>query len=132
MVSPLDFLCAYLFFNVGCAATGVKNSLKRDGLATVRGGVTGATLAINDVNGILTGGIAACDTGTFFCINAPLQIWSQPGTPGGVEATIYNYYNLTGTVVATPLPAALPLFATGLGALGLLGWRRKRKAQAAA
>ena len=31
---------------------------------------------------------------------------------------------------ATPLPAALPLFATGLGALGLLGWRRKRKAQA--
>jgi hypothetical protein len=33
---------------------------------------------------------------------------------------------------ATPLPAALPLFASGLGALGLLGWRRKRKAQAAA
>jgi hypothetical protein len=32
---------------------------------------------------------------------------------------------------ATPLPAALPLFATGLGALGLLGWRRKRKAAAA-
>jgi hypothetical protein len=27
----------------------------------------------------------------------------------------------------TPLPAALPLFATGLGVLGLLGWRRKRK-----
>jgi hypothetical protein len=27
----------------------------------------------------------------------------------------------------TPLPAALPLFTTGLGALGLLGWRRKRK-----
>jgi len=31
----------------------------------------------------------------------------------------------------TPLPAALPLFATGLGALGLLGWRRKRKNAAA-
>jgi hypothetical protein len=28
----------------------------------------------------------------------------------------------------TPLPAALPLFATGLGVLGLLGWKRKRKA----
>jgi len=35
------------------------------------------------------------------------------------------------SVTATPLPAALPLFATGLGGLGLLGWRRKRKAQAA-
>ena len=31
----------------------------------------------------------------------------------------------------TPLPAALPLFASGLGALGLFGWRRKRKAHAA-
>jgi hypothetical protein len=32
---------------------------------------------------------------------------------------------------ATSLPAALPLFATGLGALGLFGWRRKRKTSAA-
>ncbi len=30
----------------------------------------------------------------------------------------------------TPLPATLPLFAAGLGAMGLLGWRRKRKAAA--
>ena len=29
---------------------------------------------------------------------------------------------------ATPVPSALPLFASGLGALGLFGWRRKRKA----
>jgi hypothetical protein len=38
---------------------------------------------------------------------------------GGVEIT------------STPLPAALPLFATGLGAMGLFGWRRKRKSAAA-
>jgi hypothetical protein len=31
----------------------------------------------------------------------------------------------------TPLPAALPLFVTGLGAIGLLGWRRNRKNAAA-
>jgi hypothetical protein len=30
--------------------------------------------------------------------------------------------------IITPLPTTLPLFASGLGALGLLGWRRKRKA----
>jgi hypothetical protein len=35
---------------------------------------------------------------------------------------------LTAEVSATPLPAALPLYATGLGALALLRWRRKRKA----
>jgi hypothetical protein len=34
--------------------------------------------------------------------------------------------------VATPLPSTLPFFATGLGGLGLLGWRRKRKARALA
>jgi hypothetical protein len=45
-----------------------------------------------------------------------------------------NYFvqGTSGEAVAeTPLPAALPLFASGLGALGLLGWRRKRKASAA-
>ena len=36
------------------------------------------------------------------------------------------------SVSATPLPAALPLFASGLGALGLLGRRKKRKAATAA
>lgn len=30
----------------------------------------------------------------------------------------------------TPLPGTLPLFATGLGALGLIGWRRKRRKNA--
>jgi hypothetical protein len=35
-------------------------------------------------------------------------------------------------VAATPLPAAFPLFATGLGALGVFAWGRKRKAKAVA
>jgi hypothetical protein len=39
-----------------------------------------------------------------------------------------NYAVLFAPVSSTPLPAALPLFAGGLSALGLLGWRRKRKA----
>ena len=43
----------------------------------------------------------------------------------GFEAVTAGQY--AGAYV-TPLPAALPLFATGLAGLGLLGWRRKRKA----
>ena len=43
-----------------------------------------------------------------------------------------NIFAPPGSVAATPVPAALPLFATGLGALGLFGWRRKKKAAALA
>jgi hypothetical protein len=54
--------------------------------------------------------------------------WTGAGTQLVPMALIQG----TGTVVSpVPLPAALPLFATGLGALGLLGWRRKKKATAA-
>ena len=36
--------------------------------------------------------------------------------------------SVTGPAVSeTPVPGAVPLFVTGLGALGLLGWRRNRK-----
>ena len=35
-------------------------------------------------------------------------------------------------ITQTPLPGALPLFASGLSALGLLGWWRKRKDKASA
>ena len=49
---------------------------------------------------------------------------------GGLPLPDYFSGMLTAEVAATPLPAALPLFAGGLGALGLLGWRGKRKAAA--
>ena len=38
----------------------------------------------------------------------------------------------TGFVSTAPVPAALPLFASGLGGMGLMGWwRRRRRGQAA-
>lgn len=49
------------------------------------------------------------------------DVTSAEGNTGGEYALL----------APTPLPAALPLFATGLGALGLFGWRRKRKSTAA-
>jgi hypothetical protein len=39
-------------------------------------------------------------------------------------------FQLTGPTAVTPLPAALPLFATGLAGFGLFCWRKKRKAHA--
>jgi hypothetical protein len=45
------------------------------------------------------------------------------GLPGVLQAS---------SIAEVPLPAAFPLFATGLGAFGLLGWRRKKKAAAIA
>jgi hypothetical protein len=45
------------------------------------------------------------------------------GLPAVLEAT---------STPLVPIPGTLPLFATGIGAIGLLGWRRKRKAQAVA
>ena len=80
-------------------------------------------------------------------IGAPGQFTSVQQLLGGSDSSYdfwmavctngYDCYSPTpltanATVAATPLPAALPLFATGLGAMGLFGWRRKRKAQAVA
>jgi len=42
--------------------------------------------------------------------------------PGAVTLPVATFS------ATTPLPAALPLFATGLAGLGLLGWRRKKAA----
>ena len=58
------------------------------------------------------GGTGSCTTGT--------------GTGTGTCIKTAN----SEALLITPLPGALPLFATGLVGLGLLGWRRKRKAQA--
>lgn len=49
----------------------------------------------------------------------------------GANQNIANW-SVSEVPTATPLPAALPLFASGLSALGLFGWRRKRKVQSAA
>lgn len=48
------------------------------------------------------------------------------GTPGFLQFNDnYRVASFTGTIV--PLPAALPLLATGLAGFGLLSWRRRRQ-----
>ena len=53
------------------------------------------------------------------------------GPNGGGTQTALLTARVTDPPSAAPLPAALPLFASGLGAMGLFGWWRKRKNGAA-
>jgi len=61
--------------------------------------------------------------------NEFLDFFGRPNVYAALPTTVADW---TVAAAATPLPAALPLFATGLGALGVLGWRRKKKAVALA
>jgi hypothetical protein len=112
--------------------------------------VGGAPLTLPDV----TGSFTVNHTYSLFA-NQPIEvlIWAAAETGGNQLQTVSAYLDpfffidpsvtdpsaysiitsegIGNSPATTPLPAALPLFATGLGALGLLGWRRKRKASAA-
>ncbi len=83
-----------------------------EGLWNLALGATGSSLS----NGTTPLCISSCSHPVDF----------QDNIVSGSAATLYTPL----TAGATPLPAALPLFATGLSALGLFGWRRKRKAAA--
>ena len=83
------------------------------------------------VNGILNFNFDPTDARTTFSgpdniiwffmddyVTSPTHIEGGSGYIESISITVPN---------SVPLPGALPLFATGLGVLGLLGWRRKRK-----
>jgi len=116
------------------------------GMSPVFGGAT--PVAIDPTSGTVTG----LTPGTTFTGSA-FDVVSSASTLYFVSSTNLTLLNLvnetTGVLNFTflsapvtdmtvgvtgastvPIPGALPLFATGLGALGLLGWRRKKKAQA--
>lgn len=80
--------------------------------------VTSSTITI-DITA--TGGNTWADAAAVLTANT--DGWEAADNMAGTPQDL-GYYS------ATPLPAALPLFFTGLGGLGLLGWRRKRQAQA--
>src|SRR5262249_14255337 len=69
-------------------------------------------ITVSDIHFVLASG----DNGTY---NG--STWTNPENNRSVLQIVGDF-----SATATPLPAALPLFAGGLGALGLLGWRRKR------
>ena len=52
-----------------------------------------------------------------------------PGPDGGIVDALLDI-RFEESTSTTPLPGALPLFASGMGVLGMLTWRRRRRAQA--
>jgi hypothetical protein len=67
-------------------------------------------------------------TTTFIATSTSTVLAFLNGDPSNDTSNGLDNITLNATTTSpTPLPGAFPLFATGLGALGLFGWRRKRK-----
>jgi hypothetical protein len=76
-------------------------------------------------------GFLVNDTSSSALTSVQWTVYAEGGTYNGAN-NIGNSSNpgFTGVPTpTTPLPATLPLFATGLAALCLLGWHTKRKAR---
>ncbi len=88
-------------------------------LTVVSGQAVQVHLFIGAEEGFSTGGDAFA--------SADPYIFVDPSFAGANNYSIIVSDGVGNAPATTPLPAAFPLFATGLGTLGLLGWRRKRK-----
>jgi hypothetical protein len=113
------------FVQSGCGLTG--NNCYYDGAVQAYDAITQALTTIPG---------DTYDVSFYLYDDSGLSTFSSVSTNGVVNGTGGNGADLlvyAGAIptAATPLPAALPLFATGLGLTGLLGWRRKRKNAAA-
>jgi hypothetical protein len=108
----------------------------------VPGSVSTQALGVNDLGQIVGDYVDSSGTmfgfldtgGAFTTINPPGATSTTANGINDLGQIVGFYADATlgfETTAVTPLPATLPLFATGIGGLGLLGWRRKRKAAAA-
>ena len=87
-----------------------------------------------NANGVFPSGPAAQISTSAVTTEAGVTLTSgvNCGESTACNTTSTDTFGPNFETAATPLPAALPLFAGGLGLMGLLGWRRKRKAAALA
>ena len=92
--------------------------------------VATGTWAVNATSGSTEGSIVFSIVDNGLLGNSFALLWAMTCANDVLQGEVV--FAGTEEFPSTPLPAALPLFASGLGALGLLGWRRKRKAAAVA
>jgi hypothetical protein len=131
------------FSSNGSSLVGCSASCLNAVVSTANFGTTSVFVITGNTNGLTLNGSIEHDDGVslYDGVNFSHLV---AGAPSPTVETDLAFTGLTGAfelvyveanglpavldmeVTATPLPAALPLFASGLGALGLLGWRRKR------
>jgi len=100
-----------------------------DASRALRDALNGSTATA--INAVLAVGFIVLDEtngGEPVTYNSVADAWQAPGGPATVTGGLIADFT---AMSATPLPGALPLFATVLGGMGLFGWRRKRKNAAA-
>ena len=117
---------AIRFYNITGAGETLSDTLSITVAPTATSGNTSVTVDFfSDIEGGAALTPLSCTT-VFptACISASI---AETGASQTVNAGVADLIVSFASDVETPLPGALPLFATGLGALGLLGWRRKRK-----
>jgi hypothetical protein len=123
-------------FDASSALISALNSFGVSGLVDIRGNLVGyealvVPIVVNDFGLAVVG--AECISNSSGCLPSPspFPVWFQVTTalPDNGMAIFPSDQEFDFAVfsAATPLPAALPLFATGLGVMGLLGWRRKHR-----
>ena len=84
------------------------------------GAIIDWAISVSISSGPASAGISTSNTGDSGFLLGPTTFVGGSNSVAGMWS---------GPSLATPLPAALPLFASGLVALGLFGWRRKRNAK---
>lgn len=104
------------------------------GYIPVQATVSGAALGTDSVKVADVGGVGEIiftlnDASGFALLSPSFNIEWAITCANGVY--VNNFTTSTTELTPTPLPAALPLFASGAGFLGLLNWRRKRKSPVA-
>jgi Big-like domain-containing protein/PEP-CTERM motif-containing protein len=139
-------LAASLWSSPGFAAVLTANDDNYATLVGVTLDVPAPGILSNDL-GVIAGDIASLVSGPahgiVFLFSTGQFSYQPIGNFSGVEFFTYHILSVVTSNTATvrievvepnavPLPAALPLFASGAGVLGFIGWRRKKKAAALA
>jgi hypothetical protein len=137
--APPDDVTGSFTFNASDGATGTESNV----MITVTGTeFAGTYTQLAATAAFATNIITAYDSTTAVTVQISfedaLDVNPDPLAPEGIMGftgefppTSYDFTSGDAAIAATtPLPPALPLFAAGLGAVALFGWRRKRKAAA--